>query len=167
MHLHLGAGLLILLIVAAVLFPYYGWALVVWPVAIIAGCVVLFFMMREALRRVAMLRQRRQRRALALRREIARLEAAQGIPLMADGACASCGKPLIAEARFCSYCKAPTERVARVCDECGTRNAGDAAWCGACGAALADQDAAAELAPMTVRRVLADTIAALLDAVVD
>lgn len=166
MHLHLGAGLLILLIVAAVLFPYFGWALIVWPIGIIAGCVALFYAVRYTLRRAALLRQRHARRTLALRREIARLEAEQGIPLLTDGTCASCGKPLIAEARYCSYCKAPTGHTARVCEECGTRNAGDAVWCGACGAALLDEDGAEEPAPTTVRGVLAESIAALLDAVV-
>lgn len=165
MHLHLGAGFLVLLIVAAVLFPYYGWALVAWPIAIIAGCVVLFYAARYALRRVVRLRRQRQMRALALRREIARLEAEQGIPLLTDGTCASCGKPLIADARFCSYCKAPTQRTARICAGCGARNAGDALWCGACGASLTDEDAAS--APPTWRAALAESIAALLDAAVD
>ena len=167
MHLHLGVGLLILVIVAVVLFPYYGWALIVWPVAVIAGCVALLYAARTTLRRVARLRQQRRQRALALRREIARLEAAQGIPRLTDGACASCGQPLIADARFCSYCKAPTERTARVCDKCGTRNAGDAAWCGACGAALNDDETRDDAQPTTWRAALAETISALLDAAVD
>lgn len=166
MHLHLGAGLLIVLIVLAVLFPFYGWALVVWPVAIIAGCVLLFYALRFSLRRLARLRRERAERALVLRRNIARLEAEQGIPLLTDGTCAHCGKPLIADARFCSYCKAPTRRADRICDDCGTRNAGDAAWCGECGSPLTDEGAASEPAP-TWRSVLADTVAAMLDAVVD
>lgn len=165
MHLHLGAAFLILLIVAAVLFPYYGWALVVWPVAIIAGCVVLFYALRYSLRRLARLRGRRARRALEMRRSIARLEAEQGIPLLTDGACANCGKPLIAGAHYCSYCKAPTKHAAQVCDHCGTRNAGDAIWCGTCGSPLAYADKAES--PQTWRAALAATIADMLDAVVD
>lgn len=171
MHLHLGAGLLILLIVALVIFPYYGWALIVWPVAVIAGCVALYFAARYTLRRARELRHRHARRAIALRRDIARLEAEQGIPLLTEGTCAACGKPLIAEARFCSYCKTPTRRTARVCEGCGTRNAGDARWCGACGASLAESDAetdaSAEPVPTTWRAAIADTIADLLDAAVD
>jgi hypothetical protein len=137
MHLHLGGALVILLILGIVLFPVFGWGLILWPVLLIAAAVGLIFGVRW-LRRA---RARRHQRALALRQRIARLEADQGIPLLNEGTCAACGKPLIASARFCSYCRAPTERVAQVCEACGTRNAGDAEWCGACGAALPEAGA--------------------------
>lgn len=164
MHLHLGAGFLILLIVAAVLFPYYGWALVVWPIVIIAGCVICFYAFRYSLKHIARLRGRRERQALEMRRSIARLEAEQGIPLLIDGTCANCGKPLIADAHYCSYCKAPTEHAAQICDRCGTRNASDAVWCGACGAPLTKED---DEPPQTWRSALADSISDMLDAAVD
>lgn len=160
MHVHLSVTGLILLIVAVLLFQVYGWGLILWPVAVIAAVVLLWY----TVRRIAHWRTRHQRQALALRRNIARLEAEQGIPLLTEGACPDCGKPLIAGAHYCSYCKAPTPRTAHACALCGTRNAGDAIWCGACGAALEDEDAA-----LTARRSgpVADLIAALLDSALD
>ncbi len=138
MHVHLGAALLIVVIVAAVLLDVYGWGLVLWPAAILAVLIGAYFVIRRAAR----LRGRREREALALRRRIAQLEAEQGIPLATEGACAQCGQPLIAGARFCSYCKWPTQRMAQVCERCGTRNAPDAVWCGACGTELPVEDEA-------------------------
>lgn len=160
MHVHLSATGLILLIAAVLLFQVYGWGLILWPAAFIAALVLLWY----AARRIAHWRTRHQRRALALRGSIARLEAEQGIPLITDGACPECGKPLIAGAHYCSYCKAPTPRVARVCALCGTRNAGDAIWCGACGLALDDEDP-----KLTARRggPSSGLIATLLDAALD
>lgn len=157
MHVHLSVTGLILLIVAVLLFQVYGWGLILWPVAFLAALALLWY----AARRLARLRGRRQRQRLALQRQIAKLEAEQGFPLMTEGACASCGMPLIANAHFCSYCKAPTPRTARACPLCGTRNAGDASWCGACGEALDEEDA--ELTPRR-RPPASGLIASLLDA---
>jgi hypothetical protein len=159
MHVHLSAAAVILLIVAVVLFELYGWAVIVWP-AIMLGVVLALYL---ALRYQRGLRGRKVRQALALRREIARLEAEQGVPLLTDGACKECGQLLIAGARYCSYCKAPTERKAQVCDICGTRNAHNAAWCGACGAALPEEDEVAAGVPGAQRGLPSSLIRDILE----
>ena len=168
MHIHIGIAGIILLIIAVLLIPVFGWPAFGWgflaqllliPVAIIAAAVLAWHTIHWLLHR----RERRRRRVLAMQRRIAKLEAEQGIPLMTEGACPQCGKPLLASAHFCSYCKAPTPRTALVCAVCGTRNAGDAMWCGACGAPLEEEDA--ELVPR--RRSISTFIATLLDSALE
>jgi hypothetical protein len=133
MHCHIGAAaIIVLIIVAALLFGVYGWATVIWPTIVLAVAAAIYLAIRQQQRQ----RARRVHRSLELRRNIAKLEAEQGIPLMTEGPCPYCGHQLIAGARFCSYCKTPTQRIALVCERCGTRNASDAVWCGACGAEL-------------------------------
>lgn len=145
MHIHLGIVGLTLLVIAILLIPVYGWGfllgLVLWPAMLFVMAGALWYGVRQIGRQ----HEQRQQEALATRRRIAQLEAEQGIPLVTEGTCPQCGKPLLAGAHFCSYCKTPTARTALVCAVCGTRNAGDAIWCGACGAPLADDDA--ELMP--------------------
>lgn len=163
MHIHLGLAGIILVIIAIVVVPIYGWdhlvGLILMSAAIIAALILAWVTIRQLLHR----RERQHRKVIALQRQIAKLEAAQGIPLMTEGKCPQCGKPLIAGAHFCSYCKAPTPRTALACAVCGARNAGDAIWCGACGAPLEEDDA--ELAPR--RRSLSTFIATLLDSALE
>ena len=147
MHFHLGLAGILFLIITVLLFEVYGWGLIIWPAAVLAALALLWY----TIRRLANRRERRRQQALAVQRRIIKLEAEQGIPLMTEGKCPNCGKPLIAGAHFCSYCKAPTPRMAHVCTVCGTRNAYDATWCGACGTPLEEEDA--ELTPRRKRHV--------------
>lgn len=160
MHFHIGLAGIVLLIVAALLFGVYGWGLLLWPIVVVGALALLWY----AVRRISGRRARRQREALAVQRRIAKLEAERGIPLVTEGACPNCGKPLISGAHFCSYCKAPTPRTALVCAACGTRNAGDAIWCGACGTPLEDEDA--ELVPRR-RSSVSTRIATFLDSALE
>ena len=75
----------------------------------------------------------RQGKHIMARMRLGALEAEAGMPLLTEGECSKCGKPLLAGAKFCSYCHTPTSRSARLCRKCGTRNAGDAEWRGECG----------------------------------
>lgn len=80
---------------------------------------------------------RRQGR-VAQKRRIAELEAATGVPVLTQGECAQCHKPLIAGAKYCSYCQTPVQpfAIAAVCGRCGCRNLDDARFCGECGLPL-------------------------------
>lgn len=168
MHIHLGLAGIILILIGVVLISVFGWPITGWgflvqllliPVAVIAATALAWYLIHWLSHR----RERRRRQVLAMQRRIAKLEAEQGIPLMTEGACPQCGKPLLTGAHFCSYCKAPTPRTALVCATCGTRNAGDAIWCGACGTPLAEEDA--ELVPR--RRSVSTFIATLLDSALE
>ena len=76
-----------------------------------------------------------QRERIAQKRRIAELEAATGIPVLTEGECAQCHKPLIAGAKYCSYCQTPVQplSIAVVCARCACRNPEDARFCGECG----------------------------------
>lgn len=79
-----------------------------------------------------------RRERIAQKRRIAELEVATGVPVLTQGECAQCHKPLIASANYCSYCQAPIRPVpiAVVCAQCGCRNLDDARYCGECGRPL-------------------------------
>lgn len=65
--------------------------------------------------------------------EIAKLEAAQGIPVLTAGECRGCKKPLVAGAKFCTYCKTTVIPEPNLCPVCQTRNPEDAIYCCECG----------------------------------
>lgn len=115
------------------MFQDYGWAVVLWPGGILTALCVLAVGVSAINQWV----NAPQRRALATKEAVGRLEAEQGIPVATEGTCRACGKALVVGAKFCAYCKTPTVRSALICPDCKTRNPEDANWCAECGAALA------------------------------